>query len=68
MSIIHDIVSERRRNLKKNMKTVIDTETIKTKFFVGSYDYVEVLDFSVSILLVNILKGFHQANASDTER
>ena len=32
MSIIHDFVSERRRNLKKNMKTVIDTETIKPNF------------------------------------
>ena len=32
------------------------------------HDYVEVLDFSVSILLVNILKSFRQASAPDTKR
>ena len=49
-------------------ETVNDTETIKLNFFVGSNDHVEVLDFLVSILQINVLKSFRQASAPDTKR
>ena len=44
------------------------TQSSEIPFFVGNDDYVEVLDFSVSFLLVNMLKSFRQASAPDTKR